>query len=237
MAAIVMPAPLQAADQVVSGTVSGTKIYTSPEGILFDNAVVSSGARVTATSNYAVHLGHGTRIADGARLSITIPDNDGLSNRCEMTYFGDLTHTPDADDDSDGLPNIRECNESLTNPNNTDTDADGMPDGWEVDYGFNPHSYNATQDADGDGLSDLTEYQAGTNPIRQDTDSDGMLDGWEKQYGLNPLSPDSAADSDGDGLSNLLEYKYVSRPNDAQSKPAGYYQFEYDENGNLKNAL
>lgn len=64
-----------------------------------------------------------------------------------------------------------------------------------------------------------------------------MLDGWEVQYGLNPLSDDAAIDSDGDGLSNLLEHNYGSDPTDAQSKPAGYYQFEYDDNGNLLNAL
>jgi hypothetical protein len=46
-----------------------------------------------------------------------------------------------------------------------DSDSDGMPDSWEVAYGFNPNDPDdAALDADGDGLSNLQEYQAGTHP-------------------------------------------------------------------------
>ncbi len=46
-----------------------------------------------------------------------------------------------------------------------DTDHDGMPNAWEKKYGFNPEDpADAAQDADGDGFTNLEEYQAGTDP-------------------------------------------------------------------------
>jgi hypothetical protein len=43
---------------------------------------------------------------------------------------------------------------------------DGMPDDWELQYGFDPlDPSDASGDADGDGATNLQEYQAGTVPI------------------------------------------------------------------------
>ena len=69
-----------------------------------------------------------------------------------------------------------------------DTDSDGMPDQWEIAYGLNPSSSgDANLDPDGDGLTNLQEYQHGTNPIDPDTDDDALSDGLEVMAGTNPL--------------------------------------------------
>ena len=46
-----------------------------------------------------------------------------------------------------------------------DTDHDGLPNDWEKKYGLNPNdASDATKDADGDGFTNLEEYQAKTDP-------------------------------------------------------------------------
>ena len=85
-----------------------------------------------------------------------------------------------------------------------DPDGDGLSNLGEYQHGSNPW----VQDTDGDGLDDGEKVNTyGTDPCDPDSDGDGMPDGWEAQYGLNPLQDDWGLDADGDGLPNLEEFQ------------------------------
>jgi DNA-binding MarR family transcriptional regulator len=61
------------------------------------------------------------------------------------------------DDDDDTTP--------VPPSSSVDTDNDGLPDNWEVTHGFNPNDpSDANTDFDGDGYTNLDEYQTGTAP-------------------------------------------------------------------------
>jgi len=109
--------------------------------------------------------------------------------------------------------------------NPEDSDGDGLPDTWEVanmldpdDNGLNPNNNGVPGDPDngaagnpdGDGLSNLEEFERSTNPRNGDTDGDTLADEIEDdtgiwvsdtQTGTNPRIPDS----DGDGLNDNIE--------------------------------
>ena len=94
-------------------------------------------------------------------------DADGLPDAWEIANFGSLAQTGSDDPDTDGYTNLQEYNAG-TNPNNAaatpaDTDADGLPDAWEI-ANFGNLTQTAVGDADGDGFSNLAEYQGGSNP-------------------------------------------------------------------------
>jgi len=77
-----------------------------------------------------------------------------------------------------------------------DFDASGIPDWYEQKYALPP---GGPTDPDGDGLTNLQEYQRSSDPRNADTDGDGLNDGAESA--ANALT----ADSDGDGLSDGAE--------------------------------
>ncbi len=77
-------------------------------------------------------------------------------------------------------------------PKIIDSDGDGIPDDWELEHGLNPNDpADASEDIDGDGLTNLEEYKLGTDPNKADTDDDGSDDKKEVDEGTDPLEPES----------------------------------------------
>ena len=71
-----------------------------------------------------------------------------------------------------------------------DSDEDGMPNGWEEQYNLNPYDPgDASQDLDGDELTNLEEFNLGTDPTSKDTDDDGYNDNIEVEKGTDPTNP------------------------------------------------
>lgn len=118
---------------------------------------------------------------------------------------------------------------TITLESNLDSDSDGMPNGWEGLYGLDPNDNTSTNGAagdwDGDGRSNIDEYNDGTFPNNPDSDGDGLNDGAEETAGTDPLN----SDSDGDGLTdgfevttNGVDNVYITDPLDTDSDDDGY---------------
>jgi len=123
------------------------------------------------------------------------------------------------------LPNVYEQVTQVEANVPTDIDGDGMANWWELLYGLDPTDpSDAALDPDGDGLTNLVEFQHLTSPLLRDTDGGGVWDNLEIEECNNPLDgtddhdgnncintevikgpKDPRGDSDGDGLSNTLE--------------------------------
>ena len=73
-------------------------------------------------------------------------------------------------DDQDAFPSdptetIDTDGDGIGNNADTDDDNDKMPDTWENQYGFDPLIDDASDDSDGDGLSNLDEFYVGSDPV------------------------------------------------------------------------
>lgn len=122
-----------------------------------------------------------------------------------------------------------------------DVDEDGLPDDWEqqiVDQDPNDnitsiYDINPGDDLDGDGLTNLQEYEmaltfaSSTNPLSWDTDGDGLGDAWEALYS-DPVTVDSdtSLDADSDGLTTLEEYLANTAPLLADTDEDGVSDFD-----------
>jgi len=117
----------------------------------------------------------------------TDDDNDGV-NDAEDAFPLDPTETVDTDgdglgdnadddDDNDGVLDVDDAfrldasesmdtdRDGIGNNADTDDDNDGMPDTWETENGLDTlNAADASLDPDGDGLTNLREYQGETDP-------------------------------------------------------------------------
>ena len=171
---------------------------------VFNNFIAANNLDQDVTSD---HDEDGILNIDENSVYLTNPllpdtDEDELNDGAEVKVH--RTNPILRDTDEDGLSDGVEVNEHKTDPVLYDTDGDGFSDGVEIAEGSDPLrpesvpadknanrisdvweiKYNiivldGSQDSDGDGISDLLEYQYGTNPTRIDSDMDGFTDAEE----------------------------------------------------------
>ncbi|MBN2150104.1 MAG: caspase family protein [Candidatus Lokiarchaeota archaeon] len=94
----------------------------------------------------------------------------------------------------------------------TDSDGDGLSDLYEFEHAMNPWS----TDSDGDGLGDAQEVNLGLSPViddlERDDDGDFMTNIWEIAHGLDPTGLTLYSDQDGDSLMDWQEFRYGGDP-------------------------
>ena len=165
------------------------------------------------------------QLAGPNAFAFTDTDGDGLSDPWEITYFGDLSPTGNADPDNDTFNNFAEynagSNPTVTASVPTDIDGDGLLDEWEM-TNFNNLNQTPTGDPDGDGATNLQEYVGLSNPNNNssfpDNDFDFMNDAWELTNFGN-LAQGRNDDPDGDGSTNGFEHDNKYNPNSYLSSP------------------
>lgn len=111
---------------------------------------------------YEILMGMNPYSADGDDGAFGDLDGDGLDNYAE--YLAG-TAANSADTDGDGVSDYfeRDTEQSLTYGDMYD-DGDGMPADWEYKYGLDVDKFDAHDDKDADGWTNLEEYIANTDP-------------------------------------------------------------------------
>ncbi len=102
---------------------------------------------------------------------------------------GEYTLTFTASDEG-GLSATRTCTITVTASSTPDSDNDGMNDAWEIKY-FGALNRDGSGDFDGDGITDLEEFQLGTHPQIKagDLNLDGVVDLEDAILGLKIFTP------------------------------------------------
>ncbi len=134
-------------------------------------------------------------------------------------------------DDPDFSPNDganwhRAFRENGTPGTDSDTDRDGLDDEWETRY-FGSLDPLPSDDPDGDTLDNFTEHRFYTHPASEDTDGDGLTDQIETGTGRfisrqNTGTLPYDRDTDNDGLPDGQEIPIDTPPNAFPTDPNNF---------------
>ena len=227
-------------DRIYTSTKTVTiNIDTDNDGLLDGDEILAGTSRLKADTD-------GDGLSDYEELEIykTNPltddtDNDGLSDWAELCPWKVTKENGIEKVDIVGRPGEVVEGAFYISPFCSDTDGDGLNDYYEViELSTNPSSMftldnpfrDSDMDFDGDGLTNIEEFNAGTLPKDRDSDKDGLTDGAEvKVYFSDPIN----VDTDDDGIPDGKEVKNGSSPSDMFSFAPGVLDSMVTVSGNL----
>ncbi|MBN2505780.1 MAG: DUF11 domain-containing protein [Verrucomicrobia bacterium] len=166
-------AMLASANPVAAGSPVVFKLYVANYGPWDATNVVLTNGLPAGLTFQSAWASQGSVTNDGGTLRIDLGTLAGGEGALVVTEFvadqeGAFTNTAtvgSAVADPDPANNAVEIVLLVC----SDCDEDGIPDTWERLYGLNPADPgDAAGDGDGDGLTNLEEYQHGTNPAVSD---------------------------------------------------------------------
>ena len=175
------------------GVYCGGSSPTLTNCIVWDNApeaiYVASGAPVVTYSGIEGGW-EGTGNIDADPL--LTPDGH-LRSGSPCFDTGDPDGEYEGQTDIDGEPREMGGRVDMGSDEWLDTDADGLPDWWEELYFGDPLVADPLEDEDGDGRTNLAEYEAGTDPwqgtrsyyvdVAGDDEWDGLAPEWDGEHG------------------------------------------------------
>ena len=182
--------PDAATDVVATQTLPGTAVFVSAPGCtgpVTNTLTCSAGTLANGASQvFTVQVQPQDLGTATTEVTVTATEFDTNTGNNTRTLQIQVVQDPTLDTDNDGVPDVsdafpNDANETMDSDGDgvgdnadPDDDNDGIPDTYETANGLNPLVDDAGEDADGDGFTNLREFEGGSDP--QDPASRPIVD-------------------------------------------------------------